>query len=60
MVDLLSFYGIPCQESANPSEEVLSLNPEISGFTEMVNRKSFYGTVPLCDLMWYKANLAET
>ena len=39
-----STQAIPCQESANPSEEVLSLNPEISGFTEMVNRKSFYGT----------------
>ena len=45
--------AIPCLESANPSEEVLSLNPAISGFTEMVNRKSFYGTELI--LIWYLA-----
>ena len=35
---------MPHQESTNPSQEALPLHPKISDLTEMVNRKSFYGT----------------
>ena len=33
-----------CQKDATPSQELLSLNPEITGLTEIVDFKRFYGT----------------